>query len=236
MIASDLHRRAFTRFASGTGLLVLAALAGCGGESHNETRLTDFTRIHVAAPITLRLSQGEHAAVRVSGSGAAADGLSTEVDADELVLALPRDLWGDAGDVVVDVTLRDLDELYANTAVDVAARSLTLDRLVVEADGRLAFEDLTAEELTIISGGVIDVTVHGEVAHQLIDLEGASRYDASEVRSRTGQVRLVGSSDVKLWVEDTLDVRIDGPARLTYRGDPFVARDIDGPGEAVPAS
>jgi hypothetical protein len=66
----------------------------------------------------------------------------------------------------------------------------------------------------------LDATIQGAGDAELFDLE-----------ARTARLLIQGVADAEVNVSEALDVTIQGPADVAYRGDPRVSSEIEGPGE-----
>ena len=81
-----------------------------------------------------------------------------------------------------------------------------------------------------LAGGQTEFQVSGTAEHQFVELAGVGRYSAGELASQTSHVNVRGAGQVKLWVDELLDVKVLGAARVSYSGSPWVLQQISGSG------
>ncbi|MYE23274.1 MAG: DUF2807 domain-containing protein [Gammaproteobacteria bacterium] len=214
------------------GILGTAIVAATGIGDDMQTRAIqateDFHRIYVEGPATLHIHQGEEARVEVAAAHEHQDTVEVEVSDATLFIDVPAEL--EVEDVVVQVTTRQLTELYSAGPILVTGGKLRTDTLVVEnrgsGDYRLA--SLDADELIIEARGAFHFEVDGRADRQVVEMAGAGAYEADGLESRTAEVRLKGAGSARVWATERLDVDIAGAGSVAYAGDPDVHRRIRG--------
>ena len=105
-----------------------------------------------------------------------------------------------------------------------------LEGLSVSGAGQIDIKEMKSETFEIDSKGAPNITVAGNTNVLNIDSTGAGKIDTYNLRASRGSVECNGASIVDLYVADELDVKVNGPSTVTYKGDPVVNKNINGPG------
>lgn len=217
------------------GVLGTAILAGTGmGDMGDDMQTTDiqlaedFHRIYVEGPATLDIRQGELVRVELAVAEEHQDSVEVEVSDATLFVEVPEEL--EVEDVVVQVTTRQLTELYSAGSILVTGGKLQTESLVVEnrGSGDYRLDSLDADELVIEARGAFRFEVDGRASRQVVDMAGAGEYEAAGLETRTSEVSLKGAGSARVWATERLDVDIAGAGSVAYAGDPDVHRRIRG--------
>jgi hypothetical protein len=214
-------------------MIAAVALAHPLAAATRDFEVGTFDRIYFTGTGTLNLVQDRTAptATVAHGSDAVLDALSIETSDGALYIdARLKDIELD--DLTLDITLNDLRELVSDGRGRVTAGRIEASDLSIDGHGAGTFElgELEVGELKVTGRGATRFTLGGHVERQVIALDGVGRYRARGLTARSAELQVWGTSDVVLNVEEMLDVRVAGTARVTYLGSPTVTKDILGIG------
>jgi len=106
-----------------------------------------------------------------------------------------------------------------------------LDGLSISGAGTLEISDMKNDRFEIDSSGAPTIKVSGNTKVVDIDTAGAAKIDTHNLHAARAVVDSKGVSKVDLAATDQLDVKISGPSRVTYVGDPVVNKTVNGPGK-----
>ena len=210
--------------------LLVVSFSGWTTESRR-FELDDFDRVYFSGIGTLRLIQGDDPAAVAMGEPFILDQLV--VDSSDGILYIESEASNIAADgLVIEITVSRLRELVSDGLGIVNSTDLAVDDLMLEGRGagKFTFANLRADELVVTGQGSTDFELSGEVQRQIVAIDGVGSYRASRLASRSGEVSVFGSGDILVWVEDLLDVKVAGAARVRYLGTPLVLQDILGLG------
>jgi hypothetical protein len=192
-----------------------------------------FTEVEFETPGTLHLRQGEGHSVEVEGPATVLDRLVTAVDGEALEVQAEDDsgLFGlfDDGDL-------DSDE------VDIYVTAPAIEKVGLAGSGRIEGEtrieseslflsvagsgdldlEIDTEQLDVGVAGSGDCILRGRADVLTTKTAGSGDIQAPDLRTRTAEVRVVGSGDAELHVTDRLDAQILGSGDVHYRGRPEV--------------
>ena len=228
--------------ALGAMLALSHSRSAAPGEIATETRtVTGFHRIEVNGELDLTLVQGAEESVIVEAPVRSMRRIQTEVrDGTLFIDAAPqRRGWGwlmgrgNAKAARLTVNLRELDEIEAAGAVNVAAGSLKANELHLDFAGasKLRIGDLQAVQLRLDAAGATKADIRGKVARQQVDLSGAGSYDAGQLVSDDARVDVSGAGKALVNVRKTLRVDIAGAGKVEYIGDPELRQSVSGVGK-----
>jgi hypothetical protein len=111
---------------------------------------------------------------------------------------------------------------------DVTIDELAADDVNVDHSGvgDVTIDELVADDLTVDHSGVGNVTVAGRVDEQDVSITGVGDYRAGDLASRLATIDASGPTESTVWVTDSLDVSVGGPATVGYFGDAEVDDDV----------
>lgn len=203
-------------------VLVLAALAGCGGgERITQTRaVAPFERLEIADDVDVDVVPGDGREVSVYGGEDVLDRVETSSSGGLLRVDLR-----DRGIVIGPDPLGDV-------RVEVAASAL--DAVKVEGSGDVELGELALPELVLEIEGAGEVEASGAADRLTATIQGTGDANLSELAVRTAKVVIQGAGEAHVNVSERLDVTVQGAADVVYRGDPVVTKEIDGAGEIRP--
>ncbi len=107
----------------------------------------------------------------------------------------------------------------------------SLDGLSVSGAGKIEISGMNNDKFEIDSSGAPTIKVSGNTKLVDIDTSGAAKIDTHRLHAARAIVDSKGVSQVDLDASDQLDVKISGPSRVTYQGDPVVTKTVNGPGK-----
>jgi hypothetical protein len=115
--------------------------------------------------------------------------------------------------------------------VQIVVTSASVDRLDLTGAVHLVAKKVSASEFAISTAGATTIDIDGSAATLNANLTGASKLNASGLKTKTAKVTLVGASSGDVSVSDALDATVTGAGSLTYSGEPkTVERQVTGAG------
>jgi hypothetical protein len=153
--------------------------------------VTDFDRVLIEGPFTVRLATGRSSSASATGSQQALDRVSIDVQGRTLRIRANRSAWGGypgaaAGPVAIDISTRDLRAASVTGAGQLAidrAGGLRLD-LAVSGPGRIAVPAIAADTLTIALIGSGRIEIGGTAQEVRANVHGWAELDAGSLRTQ----------------------------------------------------
>lgn len=106
-----------------------------------------------------------------------------------------------------------------------------LEAVSVSGAGKINIQGMDNEKFEIDSDGAAAIKVSGKTTLVDINTNGAGKIDTNNLRAARAIVESNGATQVELDVADQLDVTVNGPSSVTYKGDPVVKKNVNGPGK-----
>jgi len=201
-------------------IAVAVAAAACGingergsGNVKREPRqLASFTEIDVGSVVDVDVTVGGAQSVEVSGDDNLVPLVSTEIKAGRLVIRTTKKVDPKL-DLVVHIVVPNLTGLWMTGASHAVLRGVRGDKL------------------TLNVSGAGSVSASGSIREVDIDISGAGKIDAKELKAETARIALSGAGSLSVYASKTLDVHVSGAGKVSYYGDPpEVRKDISGAG------
>ena len=207
-----------------------------------ETReVSDFDRVVLAGFGQLIITQGDQESLEIEAQQDMLGRIETKVEGGQLTIGFKRS-WMDWIDDVLTVglsgkpvrynlTVKRLSNLLIMGAARVQITGLKTEQLAVDlrGTGEIRLASLDAERLDVRLPGAGAVRAAGRATEQTITINGATTYDAGELKSQRVKVTLHGLGSATVWAVEELDVTIRGVGEVSYYGSPTVRKLVDVP-------
>ena len=189
--------------------------------------VTSFDRVRVDGPYAVRLSTGRSPFAQASGSAAALDSISVQVEGRTLTIRRNPSAWGgypgsSPEPVQISIGTHDLSSAYLNGAGTLAidkVKGLTFD-LFVQGSGRAEIRDVQADRLSILLAGTATSVVAGKALKLTGTVRGASSLDSTLLTVKDAVLSADGPAQLNASVSDTARVDASGTAQIQISGRP----------------
>jgi len=211
------------------------AIAAPAGAATRNFGITSFTKVRVDGPFSVTLKTGVAPFARASGSAAALDRVSINVEGDTLVVHSNVSSWGgypgqDSGPVQVEVGTHDLSAAWLN-----GAGTLSIDRvkglkfgLSVQGSGAGEIGNADVDQLDINVMGTAAARLAGRAGKVTAVIRGISTLDASSLASKDASLGAQGAATISANVSDSVTVDANGPATVRLTGGPACTLRVSG--------
>lgn len=105
-----------------------------------------------------------------------------------------------------------------------------LESVSVSGAGNIDIKGMNNEKFKIDSDGASEMTVAGSTKLVDIHTNGAGKIDTNNLHAMRAIVNSNGVTEIEVDVQEQLDVKVNGPSSVTYKGDPVVNKSVNGPG------
>jgi len=216
-------------------LVALASLATPAAAADRRYTVTDFDRVIVEGPYTVRLLVGRPSSAVARGTPTALDRVTVDVQGRTLRIRRNRQAWGgnpgaDTGPVVIELTTRSLRSarLIGPASFDVdGARGLNVE-FAVEGSGRLRATSLAVDNLSLGLLGSGGLELSGIARALRADFQGTGGVEATRLIAQGGTLTTNTSGNVALTVNGPITVHANGLGNIAISGRAVCT--IDGPG------
>lgn len=148
-----------------------------------------------------------------------------EIEADDNILSLVR------AEVSNNVLrLSNSGSYSTKEPVTIRISVPNLEALSIKGAGTIDIKGMKNEKFEIDSEGAPTVYVSGTTNLVDIHSDGAGKIDTNSLRAARAVVNSNGATHVELDVKEQLNVTVNGPSTVFYKGDPIVSKSVNGPG------
>lgn len=228
-------------------------VVGSGDIVDQTIDVSNFNRVTLEGFGDVYVEQGQTESLSVQADDNIIPLLDTRVEAGELTLGVKRGVdVNPSQSVIYHLTVKDLNGLTIAGSGDFYVEPVNSSTLAISipGSGDISIEELIADDLSMDldgSGSVTlesvdvktvdtsirgsgDVKLEGTADTQEVRVDGSGNYLGGNLETDTAEIRVLGSADVTVWVNDELTVRVNGSGNIQYYGGPRV--DQSGVGSA----
>jgi len=203
----------------------LLALAAPADAATRNFGITSFEKVRVDGPFRVKLTTGVAPFARASGSPAALDRVSIDVQGNTLVVHSNVSSWGgypgkDEGPIDVEVGTHDLNAAWLNGAGTLSINRVKGLRFGLSVQGSGAGEIASADvdQLDVSVMGTAAARLAGRAAKVTAIIRGISTLDASGLVSKDASLGAEGAATIAANVSNTVTVDATGPATVRLTG------------------
>jgi hypothetical protein len=213
-----------------------AAFALPASAAERNFMVTDFTKIRVDGPYSVKLATGVPPSAKASGSSGALDNLSVQVEGQTLVIRKSQSGWGgfpgdNPGPVTITVGTHDLTAIWLNGSGGLRVNEVdgpSLDVSVVGA-GSVAVDKLKVDTIGAGVSGSGSVVLAGTANEAAATASGTSSIDAHALAVKNATIGASGAAVVKLAASNTVKVNGEGAVTVELSGSPACTLNLEGP-------
>lgn len=207
-------------------LLAIAAPAPVAAAQRSFT-ITSFEKVRLDGPYSVRLTTGVAPFARATGSAAAIDGISVEVQGQTLIIRPSVSNWGGypgegPGPVQIAIGTHDLTTVWLNGAGALAidgVKGQSFD-MTLQGPGSIAVGRLSVDRLKAGMSGSGSAVLGGKAAQVSAILRGPATLDGSGLMAKDAVIGAEGSAVLKMSVSGTAKVDAAGTASVELGGGP----------------
>ena len=203
-------------------LTVVALLSGCRHVIHDGTKgsgnrakqkrdVGAFTSISTEGAFDIEVVCQKEQSVEIEGDDNILPLIGTEVSGGVLRLR-PLKNYSTEDNIVIRITVPNLEGINAAGA------------------GKMQIKGIKNEKFEIEASGAPSITASGETNALAIEASGAGKIDTHGLRASKATVEANGVARIDVNAIQQLDVQINGPAHVSYAGEPAINQTIHGPG------
>jgi len=122
---------------------------------------------------------------------------------------------------------------YKNIDVNLEIMAKGLNGVANKGSGTLKVANVDSQEFYLDNMGSGNISISGASNKLSIENEGSGRISGFSFLADKCSIDIMGSGDVEISCTDELDVKIDGSAKVFYKGNPHVTKNILGSGNVI---
>lgn len=198
--------------------------------------VTDFSKIRIDGPYSVKLTTGVAPSAKATGSSTALDNLSVQVEGQTLVIRKSQSGWGgfpgdNPGPIAIAVGTHDLTAIWLNGSGGLKVNSVrgpSLDISLVGA-GSVAVDKVTVDHIGVGASGSGSVILAGTANEAAATASGTSSVDAHALTTKNATIGASGAGVVKLTASNTVKVNGEGAVTVDLSGKPSCTLNLQGP-------
>lgn len=211
------------------------SIVGSGNVVVEERSLTAFDQIETNGSFNVIISQGPDQIVEVEGDDNILSIISTRVRGGELEIRNTKN-YRSNNQVTLYITIPVISSIQLLGSGSVFGETIiTGDLLDVELNGSGNVDlELDYIKLEVECKGAGNFQMYGSTSQQEVEIAGSGNYDARQLNSENCKIKIAGSGNGEVTVDNILEAEINGSGNITYFGNPaFVESNIHGSGVLI---
>ena len=219
-------------------LSLLFFISPLHGQDIRKYKLSGFIGVEIGGAFEVHLKKSPNFFVTAEGEEEDLDNLQFDIDKGVLEVSFKDSYkpwmfkWKrNRRDIVLQIGLPELKE-----AEFTGAAKLLMSGFTNEEDIKLYFsgaskgivEDLDAEKFSVELSGASKLKVSGKAVKLNVNASGASSFEALPLISRDADLELSGASRAEVTAKNSMKVDASGAAKVIYKGNPYVSKDLSG--------
>lgn len=187
-------------------------LTGSGQTAQYDLELADFDKISVSGPVNLNLSQGNEQQVSV-------------VAEPEMFAALEYDVRNGRLEIGYD----NVRCWNTNQGVSINVRVPSVSDLTFDGAGTIrSIGDLQLPELGMRTSGDVKIDLSGNCTFLYINSDGTLEANNYGLETEKATIDIQGSAIMELSCSQSLDIDVQGSAKISYKGQPAIRQKVSG--------
>ncbi len=185
-----------------------------------------FTGVSLGLPAQLYVKQGNSPSVVIEASDEVQERIETRVKSGVLTIKQDDDWkwwknWS-GKKVKIYITNPTFDHVSVSGSGDIMGQNMLQSKnmyIGVSGSGKINLDIKTVDLDSKISGSG-NMKLEGSARNTNFQISGSGNLDAEELASETCSVRISGSGNCRVNVDDSLESRVSGSGNIYYRGNP----------------
>ncbi|WP_052598744.1 head GIN domain-containing protein [Aureispira sp. CCB-QB1] len=223
--------------------LLIVAFSSCDKTSPTITNgysLSTINKVSIQCACDANIYSGATQKVELTGSEHLLDRAEVYVDGTTLIVKMKPGIYNNM-DIVANITIPTVEfvevkgsgNIWVNDFSGLGDLSLNVSGSGNISTGNL---DLGQNKLITDISGSGDVSVSGVAASSYIKISGSGNYAGFGMPVDVSDVKVSGSGNIDVTVNNSLSVDISGSGNVSYKGQPTVNTEITGSGSVINAN
>ena len=225
------------KLALATASLMTGALSGCvnwdnsvdmqiGAAATETVQVAEFTRLGVAGPYDVTVTQGDEFAIQVDGPQNVIDHTEFLVEGGTLQIRTmksdgDRISW-EGGDPKVTVSITapmiEAASIAGSGSIDIDNVEVTRFSGEIAGSGDITVAQLSAENASFEIAGSGDVRAAGTTERLTVEIAGSGAFENPDMNAEEADISIAGSGDVAANVTGSADISIAGSGDVNITG------------------
>ncbi|MFK8009051.1 MAG: head GIN domain-containing protein [Saprospiraceae bacterium] len=208
-------------------------IEGEGDVVTQEILINEFTGVKSRGSSQVYITQGNDFKVEVEGQQNIIDNIETDIQNGVWEIEF-EDCQRDFDELKIYITMPEIKSLEVSGSGDLFGQDVfVVENINLKVDGSgsidVAVDGATDVDARISGSGTIKLT--GTTNYLGSKISGSGDLEAYDLEANICNIKIAGSGDAEVTVNDELDVKIEGSGDVYYIGNPIINVDITGSGD-----
>ncbi|MCF6239999.1 MAG: DUF2807 domain-containing protein [Bacteroidales bacterium] len=221
------------------GLIILWSVLlfwGINAQEKNYQGLSNFTKVGIAVPADVIVTQSSNQSVRIETIQSNLDKIEVAVKDKKLIIKSIRNNTHFSGKIKIYISMNKINELSLAGSGNITTQGkVTTDDLdlSVAGSGNISSKNLTAESVKVSIAGSGKINLSGDgIANSLkASIAGSGDVHAKDFKAQSVKTSISGSADCYVSAVEELKVSLSGSGNVYYLGNPLIDAHISGSGK-----
>lgn len=194
-----------------------------------------FNSVYIEGAFKVILEQGNQPGLRIKTDEDNFKYIDVQTDEQTLSLKIIKKHFN-FDELIIYLTFKDLERIDIKGGVSLETKGyVDLKDFSLRVEGGAKVEmNLKANKVKIVGEGGVKFELDGIADELDARLSGAGYLDAIDLKTKKCEIKIEGVGAGSVYATETLDARISGFAKVRYKGNPQVIKNIEGVGVVSP--
>lgn len=196
-------------------------IQGSGNQQSEDRNIADFSKIEFGGNIKLTIHQDETTSMNITADDNILKEIKTDVSGDVLKISMKGNFCN-SGPIAIVLHTKKLNKIDASGSAEIiSANTINSDNFELDLSGSSNVNlDLVTGRLSTQSSGSATISLKGQAREHNLDMSGSTQFNAFDLIVGDYNIETSGSSDCKINVLNTLNVKSGGASKIQYKGNP----------------
>jgi len=202
---------------------------GSGNVIERDRKVSDFHKIDISGGFDVFITESNREKLRIVADDNLHEYIESRVINNRLIIESTINIRK-AKKREIYLEVKSLDDISVSGAVELKANSpLKAETMKIDASGAVEiYLEIRAEKLISELSGACELYLSGKVKKVNMRASGGVEIEAFELITERFDLEISGAGYAAVNTSDLLDVKVSGAAKVRYKGNPDVRKDITG--------
>ncbi|MBK0383434.1 DUF2807 domain-containing protein [Pedobacter sp. SD-b] len=196
-------------------------IKGSGNQKTEERSIPEFSKIEFEGNIKLTLYQDDNTSMNITSDDNILKEIKTSVDGDVLKIKIKGN-YCDLGPIEIVLHTKKINKIDASGSAEInSATAIKSDNFELDLSGNSNVNlELVTGRLDVQSSGSAAINLKGQARENNLEMSGSTQLEAFDLVVGDYNIKSSGSSDCKINVLNSLNVKSSGASNIQYKGNP----------------
>lgn len=204
-----------------TGSCNSACIKGSGNSKIEDRSISDFSKIEFGGSIKLTIYQDGNTSMNITADDNILKEIKTNVDGNMLKIEMKGN-YCNLQPIEIVIHTKKLEGIDGSGSAEIiSATPINSDNFDLKLSGNSKVNlNLVTGRLKTETSGSAEINLKGQAREHILDMRGSTQLSAFDLIVSDYNIESSGSSDCKINVLNTLNVKSSGASKIQYKGNP----------------